>query len=100
MLRPSVSPLSVIRTIRLGVRSFHTSSRPALRAAACGGRPRAGNDTTATGEPASPSTPRIAQLRRIRYCPTKESAHGIPPMRRSMVAPRAQCIDYPQRTRK
>jgi hypothetical protein len=30
-------------------------SRPALRAAAFGGRPRAGNDTTATGELASPS---------------------------------------------
>jgi hypothetical protein len=26
------------------------SSRPALRAAACGGRPRAGNDTTETGD--------------------------------------------------
>jgi hypothetical protein len=32
------------------------SSRPALRAAACGGRPRAGSDTTVTREPASPST--------------------------------------------
>ena len=30
------------------VRSFSTNSRPALRAAACGGRPRAGSDTTAT----------------------------------------------------
>jgi hypothetical protein len=37
------------------VRSFSTTSRPALRAAACGGRPRAGSDPTATGEPASPS---------------------------------------------
>jgi hypothetical protein len=36
------------------VRTFSTNSRPALRAAACGGRPRAGSDTTATGEPASP----------------------------------------------
>jgi hypothetical protein len=35
-------------------RSFSTNSRPALRAAACGGRPRAGSDTTVTGEPASP----------------------------------------------
>jgi hypothetical protein len=26
-------------------------SSPALRVAACGGRPRAGNDTTGTGEP-------------------------------------------------
>jgi hypothetical protein len=33
------------------VRTFPTSSRPALRAAACGGRPRAGNDTTVTVEP-------------------------------------------------
>ena len=30
-------------------------SRPALRAAACGGRPRAGNDTTVTQRPASPN---------------------------------------------
>jgi hypothetical protein len=37
--------------------SFFTPSRPALRAAACGGRPRAGNHTTATGEPVSPITP-------------------------------------------
>jgi hypothetical protein len=40
------------------VRSFSTNSRPALRAAACGGRPRAGSDATATGEPASPIPPR------------------------------------------
>ena len=38
------------------VRSFSTTSRPALRAAACGGRPRAGSDTTITAEPTSPST--------------------------------------------
>jgi hypothetical protein len=30
------------------IRPFSTASRPALRAAACGGRPRAGNDTSAT----------------------------------------------------
>jgi hypothetical protein len=30
------------------VRSFSTTSRPALRAAASGGRPRAGNDPTGT----------------------------------------------------
>jgi hypothetical protein len=42
---------------RVAVRTFSTPSRPALRAAACGGRPRAGSDTTATGRPASPSTP-------------------------------------------
>jgi hypothetical protein len=36
------------------VRTFSTNSRPALRAAARGGRPRAGSDATATGEPASP----------------------------------------------
>jgi hypothetical protein len=34
---------------------LHSSSRPALRAAACGGRPRAGSDAMGTGEPASPS---------------------------------------------
>jgi hypothetical protein len=33
---------------------FSIPSRPALRAAACGGRPRAGSDATATGEPTSP----------------------------------------------
>jgi hypothetical protein len=38
------------------VRTFSSTSRPALRAAACGGRPRAGNDTTEIGEPAPPST--------------------------------------------
>jgi hypothetical protein len=43
------------RTVELVVTTFSTTSRPALRAAACGGRPRAGNDTTGTGEPASPS---------------------------------------------
>ena len=32
------------------VRLFSTRSRPALRAAACGGRPRAGNDMTGTGD--------------------------------------------------
>ena len=42
--------------LMLLVISFSTNSRPALRAAASGGRPRAGNDTTATGEPASPSS--------------------------------------------
>jgi hypothetical protein len=34
-----------------------TTSRPALRVAACGGRPRAGSATTGTGVPASPITP-------------------------------------------
>jgi hypothetical protein len=38
--------------VRFAVRSFSTNSRPALRAAACGGRPRAGDDATVTGEPA------------------------------------------------
>jgi hypothetical protein len=35
-------------------RSFSTSSRPALRAAACGGRPRAGSETTGTGTDLNP----------------------------------------------
>jgi hypothetical protein len=39
------------------VTTFSTdSSRPALRAAACGGRPRAGSDSAVTGVPASPPT--------------------------------------------
>jgi hypothetical protein len=37
------------------VGSFSTTSRPVLRAAACGGRPRAGNDTTVIQRPASPN---------------------------------------------
>src|SRR5215211_271178 len=41
--------------ISMFVRSFSTTSRPALRAAAYGGRPRAGNDTTVTQRPASPN---------------------------------------------
>jgi hypothetical protein len=43
--------------VRFVVRSFSTNSRPALRAAACGGRPRAGGDTAVTGKRASPSPP-------------------------------------------
>ena len=42
--------------MRFVVRTFSTNSRPALRAAASGGRPRAGNDPTVTGEPALPFT--------------------------------------------
>ena len=34
--------------------SPYNASRPALRAAACGGRPRAGSDATVTGEPTAP----------------------------------------------
>ena len=47
-------PLRRVRAGEVRVRTFSTNSRPALRAAACGGRPRAGNDTTVTGEPAHP----------------------------------------------
>jgi hypothetical protein len=39
------------------VRSFSTNSRPALRAAACGGRPRAGSDATVTEEWPHPRSP-------------------------------------------
>ena len=46
---------SVVSVLMSLVRSFSTNSRPALRAAACGGRPRAGSHTTVTGEPASPT---------------------------------------------
>jgi hypothetical protein len=49
-------PLRRIRAVEGAGRLFSTPSRPALRAAACGGRPRAGSDATATGEPASPSS--------------------------------------------
>jgi hypothetical protein len=44
------------------VRTPIRDSRQApLRAAACGSRPRAGNDTTGTGEPASPNATGEAQ---------------------------------------
>jgi hypothetical protein len=46
---------SACHAVEVAVRTFSTSSRPALRAAACGGRPRAGSDATATREPASPN---------------------------------------------
>jgi hypothetical protein len=36
------------------VRRLSANSRPALWAAACGGRPRAGSDATVTGEPTAP----------------------------------------------
>src|SRR5215213_5845364 len=48
-------PLRHVRAGEVRVRTFSTDSRPALRAAACGGRPRAGSDATVTGVPASPS---------------------------------------------
>jgi hypothetical protein len=47
-------PLRRVRAVEGAGRLFSTPSRPTLRAAACGGRPRAGSDTTVTGEPASP----------------------------------------------
>ena len=47
-------PLRRVRAVEGAGRLFSTPSRPALRAAASGGRPRAGNDTTGTGEPAHP----------------------------------------------
>jgi hypothetical protein len=43
----TVNPLMV----RTRYNFLCASSRPALRAGACGGRPRAGNDPTVTGEP-------------------------------------------------
>jgi hypothetical protein len=48
----------------VSVRSFSTNSRPALRAAAVGGRPRAGNDTTLTGRAASPLPPSCSKATR------------------------------------
>ena len=53
---------------------LYSSSRPALRAAACGGRPRAGSHTTATGQPASPSREVIPH------------ADGRPPVRTQVVS--------------
>jgi len=41
-------PLRCVRAGEGAGRLFSTPSRPALRAAACGGRPRAGSDMTAT----------------------------------------------------
>jgi hypothetical protein len=58
------------------VRSFSTNSRPALRVAACGGHPRAGSDTTATGDPASPS-------RRARTHATADGGGSPPAVRRA-----------------
>jgi hypothetical protein len=48
-------PLRRVRAVEGAGRLFSTPSKPALRAAACGGRPRADNDTTITGTPTSPS---------------------------------------------
>src|SRR4029450_10355794 len=48
------------------VRSLSTSSRPALRAAASGGRPRAGGDAAATGEPTSPTRQGVPQT--VAHC--------------------------------
>jgi hypothetical protein len=45
------------------VKTFSSISRPALRAAACGGRPRAGNNTTGTEE-----RPHPQQLDGYVYC--------------------------------
>jgi hypothetical protein len=42
-------PLRCVRAVEGAGRLFSTPSRPALRVAASGGRPRAGNDTPATG---------------------------------------------------
>jgi len=50
VLHPSVSPLSVIRTIRLAVRSFRTSSSGVLRAAAA--RPSSAAGPRTAGAPA------------------------------------------------
>ena len=41
--------------VRFVVRTFSTNSRPALRAAASGGRPRAGSTTMVTRVPAYPA---------------------------------------------
>jgi hypothetical protein len=59
-------PLRRVRAGELRVRTFSTNSRPALRAAACGGRPRAGSDTTVTGQLALPSMPRGTAVDRAR----------------------------------
>jgi hypothetical protein len=48
-------PLRRVHAVEGAGRLFSTPSRPALRAAACGGRPRAGSATTGTRAPAPPS---------------------------------------------
>jgi hypothetical protein len=61
-------PLRRVHAGEVCRRCFSTNSRPALRAAACGGRPRAGSATTATREPASPSNrvePELSRARRL-----------------------------------
>jgi len=60
------------------VRTSSTASRPALRAVACGGRPRAGSATTATGAPASPSRQATRLPQRPQQVFTPESARDIP----------------------
>jgi hypothetical protein len=58
--------------MRFLVRSFSTNSRPALRAAACGGRPRAGSDTMVTGIPTNPPCGGDPEQRRCtRPCPAR-----------------------------
>ena len=55
------------------VRSFSTTSRPALRAAASGGRPRAGSDTTGTGT--ALTLPRHGSPTGMRHT-TRGATHG------------------------
>jgi hypothetical protein len=84
-------PLRRDHAVEVRVRSFSTNSRPALRAAACGGRPRAGSDTTATEEPASPAVTvkdrsRPNPLPQAAVCeaaaPAKQTKAGAQPWRR------------------
>jgi hypothetical protein len=68
---------------------LYCSSRPALRAAACGGRPRAGSDTSVTRAAASPSTPRrAAAVARdgwvhLQHAPSEHTGQAQPPTHRS-----------------
>jgi hypothetical protein len=48
---------SVVSVLLRELGDFLYTLRPALRAAACGGRPRAGNDTTGTGDRPHPAPP-------------------------------------------
>jgi len=74
--------------VRFVVRSFSTNSRPALRAAACGGRPRAGNTTTATGAPDRGIVAREARHQKVLQVtePKVRERHGARPERFSPAA--------------
>jgi hypothetical protein len=82
-------PLCRVRAVEGAGRLFSTPSRPALRAAACGGRPRPAGPTrgdhTPTSKPRSTSLagvpPRIPQLSSGTSCRTISTSDGGTPTR-------------------